>query len=569
MARRTAAEVSGQPAAGSRQGAISVRQHYGRHVAAVLARRLLILAVVFAPLSARAGALDEMALDRWAKLREAERYQLNIAEKYYRENNWKVALAEYEKFLTLYEASEGAPYAQLKWSNCLVQLRKVNTAIKDGYQSVIDYWPESPEAVAASYLIARSYKTMGETKAAKKAYAAVLADHSEHVVGTLARVDLIDIARVENDTPRRVALWRELVFNTERKGEKSRPCVEASRDFAVHSFQNGAFAEGLKSLATTYQGPQLPPHVMQYILAPLQNLAAQADTKAKGEKVADEAIAWMRQQIPTDLKDEAQKTLARQYWFYLADLEGAAGRTDKVPQVYDQMAKVFGNDDAILGRLATWYKSQNRRDEARSTYLKFNNKIEGRSNLAAMHREEKQYDQAVAIYQQLAGEDQEKAAQWQAATATTYREAGKPDQAIAVYQQLLTQDAKNANNWQWHIAITYRDFGKLKEAIASFRLCDNFPEAYQQMASCHRQLKEFKEAILLYNQILGSHPPTAPWALLQIGYTQEQAGDKESAIKTLQQVCKRFPKTGQASEAHVHLNEKYKITVTLGGATEE
>ena len=100
-----------------------------------------------APTLAGAVKYDESALERWAKLGEADRYQLNIAEKYYREQNWKAALAEYEKFLTLYEKSGGAPYAQLKWSICQVNLHKSNTAIKDGFQSVIDYWPDSPEAL--------------------------------------------------------------------------------------------------------------------------------------------------------------------------------------------------------------------------------------------------------------------------------------------------------------------------------------------------------------------------------------------------------------------------------------
>jgi tetratricopeptide (TPR) repeat protein len=383
----------------------------------------------------------------------------------------------------------------------------------------------------------------------------------------LARVDLADIARVENDTPRRVALWKELVYETERKGEAARHCVEASRDLAAHSFQSGSFAEGVKSLATTYNAQQLPAQVMQLVSNPLSQLTSQSDTAPKGNKLADDAIAWLREQMPADLKDDAHKAAARQSWFYIADVHMAARRPEKVPEVYDQMQKLFGTDDAILGRLAAWFKSQNRRDEARATYNRFANQADGQSQIAFMYREEKKYDQAVAIYQNLVGADKERAVQWQSTIATTYREAGKPDQAVAVYQQLLTDDAKNANQWQWQIAVTYRDFGKLKEAIASFRLCDNFPEAYQQMAWCHRGLKEYKEAILLYNQILASHPATASWALLQIGYTQEQSGDKESAIKTLQQVCKRFPKTGQASEAHAHLQDKYKITATLGGAT--
>src|SRR6478735_9729446 len=81
---------------------------------------------------ADAGPLDEMAVERWAKLREAERYQLNIAEKFYREAQYKVAADEYEKFLKLYEKSDGASFAQLKWSHCQIELRKQNAAIKDG-----------------------------------------------------------------------------------------------------------------------------------------------------------------------------------------------------------------------------------------------------------------------------------------------------------------------------------------------------------------------------------------------------------------------------------------------------
>jgi TolA-binding protein len=68
---------------------------------------------------------------------------------------------------------------------------------------------------------------------------------------------------------------------------------------------------------------------------------------------------------------------------------------------------------------------------------------------------------------------------------------------------------------------------------------------------------------------MGGAPQSAPWALLQIGYTREQAGKKELAIKAFQQVCKRFPKDGHASRAHAHLQTKYKITVTLGGAKDE
>ena len=51
--------------------------------------------------------IGEMSLDRWAKMREVERYQLNIAEKYFKEKKYDVAMSEYEKYLSLYEQSDG------------------------------------------------------------------------------------------------------------------------------------------------------------------------------------------------------------------------------------------------------------------------------------------------------------------------------------------------------------------------------------------------------------------------------------------------------------------------------
>ena len=50
----------------------------------VLCGTLLVLSTA----TGYAQSLDQMPLDRWKKLREVERYQLNIAERYYKEQKW-------------------------------------------------------------------------------------------------------------------------------------------------------------------------------------------------------------------------------------------------------------------------------------------------------------------------------------------------------------------------------------------------------------------------------------------------------------------------------------------------
>ena len=518
---------------------------------------------------ARAEQLDEMSLDRWKELREVERYQLNIAEKYYREKNWTVGLAEYEKFLTLYERSVGAPYAQLKWSLCQVQLRKQNTAIKEGFQSVIDYWPDAPEAIAASYFIGRAYKEIGEVRRAKKAYQAVLTDHPNHLAGVLAAVDLVDLTMIDDDVETRVALWKQLAFDMPRGKESKNHCVNASHSLATHEFEFGSFDNAVKALATTYPDEQLAGQVARFVLAPIGRLVGDEKRKVNGQKLADSAANWMRGRIPPAGSTDAENQAARQHWYYLADVQAASRRNELVAQTYEQIAKTFGPDDETLGRCANWYKSISKYDEARRQYSRYQDKLEGQNQIAYSFRQQQNYDAAVAAYQVNLARDVENPVRWHEQIAATYRSARKYAEAITVYQQLLKNDAKDAEKWLWALATTYRDAGKYKEAIGHFRQCNNFPTNYSEMAACHRALKDYKEAIILYSQIVGGAPNSAAWAMLQIGHTHEQAGNKELAIKSFQQVCKSYPKASYASQAHAHLQDKYKITVTLGGATDK
>lgn len=536
-------------------------------------KRLLgLFASLFMTAPAFAGPLDEMALDRWAKLREVERYQLNIAEKYYRESQWKVAGDEYEKFLKLYERSVGAPYAQLKWSLCQIQQRNLNTAIKDGFQTVIDYFPDSPEAVSAAYLIGRTYRDMGDLTSAKKAYDKVLKAHPKHYVAVLARVDLVDIASKESDVAARVKVLRELTFDVERKGLAANECVAAARQLCQHLFTTGDFAEGMKALTTSCSEADLPAHLMHPSLGRLAHTvhdltgSTEEQVKKRGEKLADEGAVWLKTRVTDNLKDEKTKPLAIQCWYHIAELRRMARQPDKQKEVYDQMLAAFGANDELLGHIAQWHKTAGKRDHARATYLTYKDKIAGQNQIANSWIEENKFDQAIAIYRQLSLEDAKNAPSHLSNVAYTYRRASKPDQAIVVYNELITKDVKNAANYHWEIAETYYHAGRWKECITAYRGTERFPTNYQRMAHANRQLKQYDEAITLYRQIMSGHEASASWALLQIGYTHEQAGKKEDAIKSFKLVCDRFPKTSEGSTAHAHLNQAYKITVTLGGA---
>ena len=527
----------------------------------------LVALVLASP--AVAARLDEMSLDRWAKLREVERYQLQIAEKYYREKNWKVALAEYEKYLTLYERGEAGSYAQLKWSICQVQLRKANTAIKEGFQSVIDYWPDSPDAVAAAYYIGRTYKDMGQVSKAKKAYRDVLEEDTKHLAAVHAMTDLIAIAAIEKDRDAQVELWKTLAFDAPRTPQSQYLCDEASRQLAAHYFTLVAFNDGVKALATTYADDTLPAEVAARVRGPLGTLTAEAETQTKGERLATQAVAYFRGKMPSNASDSEQKALARQLWFHIADVYAAARLDTKVTDTYTQIMRTFGTDDETLGRLAGWHKSGRRCEDARRIYRRFQDKVEGLNQVAISYCDELNHELAVATYRELVGRDSENKVRWTSQIAYTYNEAKKYKEAAETFQELITLDPENAESWRFRVANAYRDGRQFKDAIGWYRQCTNFPANYKEMAYCHGRLKQYREALMLYAQVASGDAGSAPWAMLQIALTQDEAGQKEQAIKAFQQVCKRFPKDPHASRAHAILQNKYNISITLGGAKDE
>ncbi|MFM7072240.1 MAG: tetratricopeptide repeat protein [Planctomycetota bacterium] len=550
------------------QWAVRVEARMPRMVMCVAA---LIAGMLVASPHASAQSLEELPLDRWKKLRENERYQLQIAEKYYRDKDWKVAVSEYEKYLSLYEKSDAAAYAQLKWSIAQVQLKKHNTAIKEGFQSVLDYWPESAEAQAAGYFLGTTYRAMGQTVKAKSAYKNVTTTFPGTPSAVYAMSELAEMAAVEKDNTTRMQLLRKIVFDTPRNAAVNSACVQAARQLAVIDVESGAIDEAVKALATTCAPDALPNQVHVYSRDVIARLGSAAETKLKAQKSADGLVAYLRGVMPvvSATATDAEKQSLRAVGYAIADILSLSQQDTKVVETFTQLEKSLGASDDLLGRLAAFLKSRSKFEDARAAYRRYQDRFEGLGQVAYSYREQSQFDLAVEVYKQLVGQDAEHANRWRAEMAMTYRSARKFAEAVLVYSELIAADTMNQNKWRWELATTHRDAGQYKEAIAHFRQCDNFPENFRQMAACHRAIKEYNEAVLLYNQIVGADANAAPWALLQIGYTREEAGQKEPAIQTFQQVCKRYPKDSHASVAHAHLQSKYKISITLGGAKDE
>ena len=485
------------------------------------------LPFLLAPYSLALDPLEQIPVATFEKMKEVERYQMRIAEKHYTGGAFKTSLAEYEKFLTLYEKSPGAPYAQLMWSHSMMRLKKPKTALREGFQSVIDYWPESEEAVISAYCIADAYRTMGEVSDAKKAFRFLIKEYPALEIAIRSRLDLLHYARLEKDEASHLALLNDLTYKLERNEKSKAACEEASRELAQIHFFAQRFDDGKKALATTHEGDAL--------FDAVYGMSAKTVGHLLGNKEARTAALTLGDQLLNELRVESKRRpkIEKDLLYRAADLNGTLGRPAEIWKLYTEIGDRFGRDDGLLGYMAAWYKARDKRPEARGIYAEFKDQVAGLKNIAAMDLED-----------------------------------GKINEAIGVYRKLIEIDGENADDHLWAIASCYEKLSDWKKAIATYRQIDRFPDNHFRMAACHRQLKEQSEAIVLYNQIKVVDN-AAPEATLQIGFTYEEAKEKEKAIRTFQLTCKRFPKSEQASKAHAHLQNKYNINVTLGGVEEE
>ena len=559
---------------------------------------ILSLVLAFGSFATAAlSTLQQIDVKTFEKMREVERYQIKIAEKHFLKGSFKIALAEYEKFLTLYEKSAGAPYAQLMWSHTMMKLKKPKTALREGFQSVIDYWPESLEATIASYCMGDAYRTMGEIKDAQKCFRFLIKEYPGHELAMRARQDLLYYARLHEDMEERLTLLNELTFIVERNENSRDDCVKACHELAeLHCFAQ-KLEQGKKALSTTYSGTKLFEQVYNLSVKTMKHLLGDQKTRIAALKLGDQLIMTLRNEA------SVRTELASQFLYQAADLNTTLGRHSDTMKIYREIVDRFGMNDSLRERMAQWYKSRDRRNEARKIYSEFEDQLTGLKNLAAMSLEEKKvaaaisiyremikidednsveyllniascyesqpdWEKAIACYRQIIKIDKDNSVKYLLTIAGCYKTQSNWDKAIACYREIIEIDGENSGEYLWSIAECHETQLDWKNAIACYRQIDRFPANYFAMANCHRKLKEQQEAITLYNQIKIVEK-SAPEASLQIGFTYEEAQDKEKAIRTFQLTCKRYPKSGQASKAHAHLQNKYNINVTLGGTEEE
>ena len=107
-----------------------------------------------------------------------------------------------------------------------------------------------------------------------------------------------------------------------------------------------------------------------------------------------------------------------------------------------------------------------------------------------------------------------------------------------------------------------------KEALANYEQLSKNPNYEYKKGWLYRTMGQHEKAIEIYDALA-----TSPWhqsgAWLNKAYALEALNRRKEAIKLLQKICVKYPKSDHASRAHSHLQNRYDIQMTLGGVLEQ
>ena len=107
--------------------------------------------------------------------------------------------------------------------------------------------------------------------------------------------------------------------------------------------------------------------------------------------------------------------------------------------------------------------------------------------------------------------------------------------------------------------------GKYEEAIAAYRQADASPQISYAVSDCLVKLSRLEPAVSELREVENTFKDLAPDAALRIAYLYRDAGIKEKFVRSLRGVLKKYPKSGQSSEAHQRLEE---MGLPIGGGTD-
>lgn len=568
----------------------------------VFPRLLMLIGALAMPLMAqRAGEEITYPGEDFAKLDTFEGLNLEDADKLYNKKDFKGAFAAYKAYSFEFAKSKALPYVLLRMGRCLHQLDKRNAAIK-GYQDVVDYFPDDVRyAAAALYYIGECHGQNGDDAKKTATWARMVKD-DDYVAQPNSGTALTYLGKAM-DKLGKFDEATEYHWRTAVAFLQSNPNAAAAARSAVvlHYVTRSANHDKLKEFYVAASGfdgrgqkTEAPEEDGRYWNTVLDTVLRMDGEAEKRENVASYWAAKMGDRFKEN--DDLRKKWCDVQFIYEKDEKSWMAR----------MEKQYAEQPASIDRVVKWCGYLPRDSKARSTFFAEKSKpfLGGLKNPEKMklmgklrhplhmHEEAQQVmrsvrtdgmtDEEIVQYANFVAEYETEEvvlryiarvkdkgfaakARFDYYNRRSHRNPPFMEKALAEIP-VLSKIPKYAEGLDWSKALLLQQLGRYEEAIKAFRASNRQPDSTWHVADCMVSLKQFDQAVKTVKEIESVGGNVAAKACFKAAEIYRISGDKGREVNQLRTVMKRYPKSGESSEAHNRL-ESYGVALT-GGESE-
>mgnify|MGYP005837848721 CR=1 FL=1 len=544
---------------------------------AILSLALISLAPQLTP----AAACEPNRLDksRWEPLTEVQVAELNNAHQLFndaakrppdrRRQAYRAAASSFERFMAAHPNAAVNPYCQLMIGETLRLADQPHNAITE-FQFVRDLAPESDDARWAHLRIAQSHQAAGDANKAITVYADILQQAGKHPTAFYAAVFQARILEEQQLTERRAETLQIII-------DRFPEYRNAPRDLQDRRDAFHAAAAALARFKLANQ--QIEPALQLLLLLDNQNRA-----RARLASIANEVI---REQFRNENTREQAKnlasTLATQLIDWLTESPAAEGHqtlasvgielllvSEQRPQALqfaEGLIKLYPQAHWPWERLIALHTTAKNLDLAIQTASRarktFNDNDWSLITYANLVLESGQTDLAIDTLDLLKNNVQRFTL-----TSDILRKAGQTQQAIERRRKISEIDPAQAPNVFMWVGDALKDTRKWDDAIAEYNQAANEPANLYAIADTLSRAGRHQASYDQYAGIASVFDAERPRAWWAMAHQLERMKKTDDAKARLRAICRQFPKSSFASQAHNRLQREYGESVTLGGQVE-
>ncbi|WP_165788636.1 tetratricopeptide repeat protein [Rubritalea profundi] len=553
----------------------------------------------------RAGQEITYPPKEFSKLDTFEGLNLEDADKLYKKRDYKGAYAAYKAYSFEFVKSKALPYVLLRMGRCLHMIDKRHAAIK-AYQDVVDYFPDDVSyAAGALFYMGQCHQQNGDTAKQNAVWAKMVKDDDyvaqpnsgtalTYLGGAMQKLGKFEEAAEYH--------WRTAVAFSKTNHQAAAAARNAVLAHYVTRSQNNDKLQKFYVEAGGFDGrgqktdkPNEDNRYWSTVLNTSLRMPAGAELEKK-EKAARYWSAKMGDRFTDnddlrkqwiDLQNVYEKDskswlagMEKQYKLQPATLarvlkwSGYYGVDPKMrSNFFASQSKAFlgglKNPEkmALMNQLRSLRMNEESRTVMRSVSIQGMNdeEILKLTNFAALYEPE---DFVLRYFAKMKDKTFAAKSRFDYYNARTHRNRPFMEKALQEMPILQKSPKYAGQALGMSQAVLLQGLGRYDEAIKAYRVANKQPQSTWGVTDCMVALKQYSEAVKTVQGLESVGGSTASSASLKIADIYRISGNKGKEVQQLRMVLRRYPKSGESSEAHNRL-ERYGVALTGGEAEAE